>query len=348
MAQGHQFREDTMAKLLKTISRRSLLGTGAAVGAASLFAPSLLRAQGAYPTRNINVVIATGQGGGAETTARAFTNVLRGDLGADFEYEFHPGAGGQVGYELYAQRRDKDGYNLLYSNMHPEIITFATQNTNYNLPGDIIHFAKTGGTPIVCYVGANSPIQSIEQLVDEGKKRTVTIATSRLPHPGTIGMLSLADAMGADFNMIPFGGGNPTSMATITGETDAAVLTAGVAISLGDQVRILGTFRSVEAFNVQMGNPPAINDVFGTDIPELELANGFAIHTEVWETMPEVRARLVNAIQASFDNPQLRENFAAANYPFEGVEYGDEVVCQKIVTDTIELARRYADRLRAS
>jgi tripartite-type tricarboxylate transporter receptor subunit TctC len=348
MAQGHQFREDTMAKLLKTISRRSLLGTGAAVGAASLFAPSLLRAQGAYPTRNINVVIATGQGGGAETTARAFTNVMRTDLGVDFEYEFHPGAGGQVGYELYAQRRDKDGYNLLYSNMHPEIITFATQNTNYDLPGDIIHFAKTGGTPIVVYVGANSPIQSIEQLVDEGKKRTVTIATSRLPHPGTIGMLSLADAMGADFNMIPYGGGNPTSMATITGETDAAVLTAGVAISLGEQVRILGTFRSVEAFNAQMGNAPLINDVFGTSIPELELANGWAMHTEVWENMPEVRDRLVNSIRAAFDNPELEAQFAAANYPFDGVEYGDEVACQQIVTDTIELARRYADRLRAS
>ena len=79
--------------------------------------------------------------------------------------------------------------------------------------------------------------ESIEQLVEEGKKRTVTVATSRLPHPGTIGMLALAEATGADFNMIPFGGGNPTSMAAITGETDAAVLTAGVAISLGDQVR---------------------------------------------------------------------------------------------------------------
>jgi tripartite-type tricarboxylate transporter receptor subunit TctC len=336
-----------MAKTFGTISRRGLLGTGAA-GAATLFAPSILRAQGAYPTRNINVVIATGQGGGAETTARAFTNVMRTDLGVDFEFEFHPGAGGQVGYELYAARREKNGYNLLYSNMHPEIITFATQNTNYDLPGDIIHFAKTGGTPIVCYVGANSPIQSLEQLVDEGKQRTVTIATSRLPHPGTIGMLALADEVGADFNMIPFGGGNPTSMAAITGETDAAVLTAGVAISLGEQVRVLGTFRSVEEFNVQMGNAPLVNDVFGTSIPELELSQGWAMHTEVWETMPEVRERLVNSIRATFDNPELRAQFEAVNYPYEGIEYGDETVCAQIVADTVELARRYAERIRES
>lgn len=337
-----------MTTTFDRMNRRRLLSLGATVGAAGLFAPAILRAQGSYPTRNINMVIATGQGGGAETTARCFTNVLRTDLGVDFEYEFHPGAGGQVGYELYAFRRDRDGYNLLYSNMHPEIITYATQNPGYNLPGDIIHFAKTGGTPIVCYVGANSPIQSIEQLVDEAKKRTVTIATSRLPHPGTIGMLALAEATGADFNLIPFGGGNPTSMAAITGETDAAVLTSGVAISLGEQVRVLGTFRDVPEFNAQMGNAPLINNVFGIDIPELELSQGFAIHTEVWNNMPEVRERLVTAIKACFDNPELKKQFEAVNYPFDGIEYGDEVACGEIVKNTIELAQRYADRIRES
>jgi tripartite-type tricarboxylate transporter receptor subunit TctC len=338
-----------MTKTFHKLSRRRLLSLGATVGTAGLFAPSILRAQdGAYPNRNINVVIATGQGGGAETNARAFTNVMRTDLGVDFEFEFHPGAGGQVGYELYAFKRDRDGYNLLYSNMHPEIITFATQNPGYNLPGDIIHFAKTGGTPIVCYVGANSPIQSLQQLVDEAKKRTVTIATSRLPHPGTIGMLALAEATGADFNMIPYGGGNPTSMAVITGETDAAVLTAGVAISLGEQVRVLGTFREAPEFDAQMGNAPTVNSVFGTSIPDLELSQGWAMHTEVWENMPEVRERLVTSIKAAFTNPELKKQYEAANYPFEGIEYGDEMVCGEIVRNTVELAQRYATRIRES
>ena len=64
--------------------------------------------------------------------------------------------------------------------------------------------------------------------------------------------------------------------------------------------------------------------------------------------MPEVRERLVASIRGAFNNPELQANFAAANYPFEGVEYGEETVCQQIVADTVELARRYADRLRAS
>jgi tripartite-type tricarboxylate transporter receptor subunit TctC len=328
------------------LNRRRLLQYGASAGLVAGLAPRAGFAQGAYPSRNYNVVIATGQGGGAETTARAFTNVLRQDLGVDFEYEFHPGAGGQVGYELYAHRRDKDGYNLLYSNMHPEMITYATQDTNYRLPEDITHFAKTNGTPIAVYTGAESQWESLEQVVEEGRRRPITCATSRLPHPGTIGMLALGEATGADFNLIPFGGGNPTSMATITGETDIAVLTSGVAIALGDQVRVLGVFRDHAEMRAKMGNPPLVNDVFGTDIPELELASAWAVHTEVWENMPEFREVFEAAVIDLFGDPRLEAEFQAANYPSEGNEYGGPEECRQILENMIELSQRYADLLQ--
>lgn len=330
------------------LHRRRLLQYGASAGLLSALGPRMARAQDAFPSRNFNVVIATGQGGGAETTARAFTNVLREDLGVEFEYEFHPGAGGQVGYELYAHRRDKDGYNLLYSNMHPEMITFAVQNPNYDLPGDITHFCRTNGTPIVIYTGAESPWESLEQVVEEARSRTVTCATSRLPHPGTIGMLALGEATGADFNLIPFGGGNPTSMAVITGETDIAVLTAGVAISLGEQVRVLGMFRDVPSMTEQMGNPPMVNDVFDTDIPELELASAWAVHTEVWENMPEFREGFESAVIDLFGDQRLEDEFRAANYPHEGNEYGGPEECQEILRTMIELSDRYRDLLQES
>src|SRR3546814_8948355 len=92
------------------------------------------------------------------------------------------------------------------------------------------------------FVAANSPIQSIEQLVDEGKKRTVNISVSRLPHPASIGVLALGEATGADFQLVPYGGGNPSAMAAVTGEVDACALPLANPIKLGEQVRILTTF----------------------------------------------------------------------------------------------------------
>ena len=38
----------------------------------------------------------------------------------------------------------------------------------------------------------------------------VNVAVSRLPHPASIGMLALGKAIGGKFNLVPYGGGNPT------------------------------------------------------------------------------------------------------------------------------------------
>ena len=100
-------------------------------------------AQAAYPSRNFRVVIPTGQGGGAEKLARAFDAAWSKLLGQPFEYEFFPGAAGQVGYTLYVQKRDRNGHNLLFGNMGPEMIMYATQKPAYKFPQDFIYFCRT-------------------------------------------------------------------------------------------------------------------------------------------------------------------------------------------------------------
>ena len=53
--------------------------------------------QAKFPGRKFNVTIPTAQGGGAELLARSFDAVWSKLLGQPFEYEFFPGAAGQVG-----------------------------------------------------------------------------------------------------------------------------------------------------------------------------------------------------------------------------------------------------------
>ena len=76
--------------------RRRLLGGTAAALALGKF--SFAAAQ-AFPSRNMRVVIPTGQGGGADRLARVFDDFWGPLLKAKFEYGFFPGAAGQVGYE---------------------------------------------------------------------------------------------------------------------------------------------------------------------------------------------------------------------------------------------------------
>jgi tripartite-type tricarboxylate transporter receptor subunit TctC len=120
------------------ISRRALCSGLAAAGLAAPLGRALAQGQ-KYPSRPFSVVIPTGQGGGAERLARAFDDAWSKSLGQQFEYTFHPGAAGQIGYELFCKRRPKDGHNLLFGNMGAEMIMYAIQKPNYKFPEDFIY-----------------------------------------------------------------------------------------------------------------------------------------------------------------------------------------------------------------
>src|SRR3546814_6559593 len=65
----------------------------------------------AYPERNLEIVIPTAEGGGADRDIRIFTSVWKNHLDANFEYSFFPGAAGQVGYEVFGGKREPDCYS---------------------------------------------------------------------------------------------------------------------------------------------------------------------------------------------------------------------------------------------
>jgi len=70
-------------------------------------------------------------------------------------------------------------------------------------------------------------------------------------------------ATGVDFNLIPYGGGNPATMAAIGLETDCCSLPVSLPISLGDQVRILCVFANENPVPEATRNAPTANAAFG-------------------------------------------------------------------------------------
>ena len=54
------------------------------------------------------ITIPTAEGGGADRDVRNFTAVWQNHIDTNFEYEFYPGAAGQVGYEVYVGKKEPD------------------------------------------------------------------------------------------------------------------------------------------------------------------------------------------------------------------------------------------------
>jgi tripartite-type tricarboxylate transporter receptor subunit TctC len=325
-------------------TRRRLLA--AAVAGAALGRAAIAAGQ-AYPSRNMRVVIPTGQGGGAERLARVFDDFWGPLLKTHFEYSFYAGAAGQVGYELYVHKRERDAYNLLFGNMGPEMIMYALRKPNYRFPEDYQYFCRTDVDDSVIFVQQKSPMRNLEDLAAEAKKRSVNVAVSRLPHPASIGVLALGNAIKGKFNLVPYGGGNPTQVAVLNGEADCGALPLAGVVALGEQLRILGVFNDDFRLGRYTNNAPSVNKVFGTKLPDLSSSRSWAIHSEAIEKYPERFAILEKTSRQVFDDPAYKEAYKKTGAPVETIQYGDRALCTRYAKGMVELANEYRSLLTA-
>jgi tripartite-type tricarboxylate transporter receptor subunit TctC len=325
-----------------SIMRRRLLR--GAMGAAALSQVPFGFAASKYPSGNMRVIIPTGQGGSADRLARVFDDFWGKLLGTNFEYQFMAGAAGQVGYETFVGKMPHDGQHLLFGNMGPEMIMYALQKPSYKFPQDYQYFCRLDVDDSVIFGSKKGKIQTLQQALDEGKKRTVNVAVSRLPHPASIGLLALGRATGAKFNLVPYGGGHPTSIAVLNGEVDVGALPIAGVIAQSDTMKVLGIF-SDEHKMAKYTDAPSVNKVAGTKIPPLPSSRSWAVHTEFIDKQPDHFALLEKTSRQVFDNPKYKQEYAKTGAPPETIEYGDRKVCTEYANHMVELANEYRDLL---
>lgn len=301
-----------------------------------------------YPERNFKVIIPTGQGGGAERLARPFDDAWSKHLKKQFEYSFHAGAAGQVGYELFVKRSPRDGHNLLFGNMGPEMIMYAVQKPDFKFPQDLTYFCRMDIDDSCIFVSKDSPLKTIEQIVEAAKKKPLNVAVSRIPHPASIGVLALGDALGAKFNLIPYGGGNPTYVAVMNGEADIGALPIAGTLAMTDRLKVVGVFSSENLFAKQTENAPTINAAFGTKIPDLYSSRAWAVHTQWADANPADFELLQKTAELAHADPTFRDAYVKGGTPLESLKYGDRKVCMDYALGMLELAQRYEKVLSAA
>lgn len=325
-----------------TLDRRNFLKTTAAAGAMALGAPGLARAAG-YPEGNISVYIPTAEGGGADRNFRAFTSVWKEKLGTEFEPGFYPGASGRVGYELYMGKAEANAYNLIFGNMGPEVLNWAMQAPSFDI-NDYVYFGQVDKDPCCLFVGAESPLKTMDDIIAEGKKRKLNVGTSRMAHPASIGLLALGEQTGAQFNLIPLQGGKGTVAGAVTGEVDFSVLTSGSVIAAGDAVKTLLVFGK-NIVGEALDNAPDINDAFGMNLPEMLSARAFGIHKKAIDDHPDRFEVLNRTFKETFDDPRLLEAYVATKGQPEYLQYAGMEECEAFKAAMMELGSRYKSLL---
>jgi tripartite-type tricarboxylate transporter receptor subunit TctC len=154
-------------------SRRALLQAAVFSPLASLaaLAPAAARAQGAWPSQQIRLVVPFPAGGNTDIVARILAKTMASDLGQAVVIDNKGGAGGNIGVDLVAKAAP-DGYTLAYSTLSTYALNVGLyRRLPYDPVKDLAPVALTVEVPLVLVVPASSGIRTLPDLLRQLKSQ---------------------------------------------------------------------------------------------------------------------------------------------------------------------------------
>ena len=325
------------------LTRRHFLKLSAAGLAASSF-PAAKTMAADFPDRALQIYIPTAAGGGADRNFRSFAGVWKDHLPGEFEPSFYPGAAGRVGYETYMGKAGDDCHDLIFGNMGPEVLNWVVKEPTFPVD-DYFYFMQVDADPGCIYVSDKSNMKTLDDVIAEGKKRTLTVATSRLAHPASLGLLVLASKTGMQVNLIPMSGGKNTRNGVLTGEVDFGVLPATTVMGRKG-LTVLGLFEEVNKVPDVMPGAVLVNTEYDLGIPPLPAgARAFGIKKAAADKYPERFQQLLDTGMTVFDDPAYKAAVLEGSGSWELVSAGGPDECKDYVENITAVGKEYKNLL---
>lgn len=212
------------------------------------------------PTRPINIVVTAGAGGMTDTVARAMAKGMEEYLGTSIQVTNMPGGSGQIATE-YVLQQPRDGYNILgmSSDLHALPVLSNFQYTAADFDNCVVMSAKG-----VLSVPANSPYQTIEELIEAAKATELKAAASQAGSIWGVKLVNFMDITGLKLNKISYEGSAPSQVAALTGEVDMVLtgLSEQREYILGGQLRPLAMIEAEAAELEGFGTIAPLADLY--------------------------------------------------------------------------------------
>ncbi len=207
---------------MNVLTRRALLGTGAAAAQAS---PAL-----AYPDRTIRIISGFPPGGLNDIVSRGMAQALTPILGVSVVVENRAGAGGGVGATA-AARAAPDGHTLWMGIVVTQAINMtAYRNLQYDADRDFAPISFVANVPFAYVVGPSKPdIRDFRSLMSAAKSQpgAITFASWGVASTSHLAMERMIREQNAEMLHVPFTGQAPGMQAIMASQVDCMALPAG-------------------------------------------------------------------------------------------------------------------------
>ena len=228
------------------MDRRGFVAGSATAAAALAVRPSL--AQEAYPARAVTFINPFPPGGAADVVGRPLASVLEPIVKQPVVIDTKAGAAGAVGAQYVANAKP-DGYILL---LHITSISgFAEVDKLFGRQpkftrADFIPIARYVADPCVLLVNDQQPYKTLNEFIDDAKKRPnqIIFSSSGLYGALHLPMALFMKATGIQLRHLPTNGGGPALTAVLGNNSQtlvSSIAAANAQIKAG-KVRALASF----------------------------------------------------------------------------------------------------------
>jgi tripartite-type tricarboxylate transporter receptor subunit TctC len=314
---------------MTSLTRRHLLATGGAAGAASGLGLSPVLGQGSYPNRPVTVVCPWGAGGGTDATARIVAAILEKDLGQPFNVVNRTGGSGVVGHSAIATGAP-DGYTI--GMITVEITMMHHQGLTDLNPTSYTPLALMNEDPPGVQVKADSPYKTAKELSDAikaapaGKFKASGTGQGGIWHLALIGWLMAMGLKPDHVAWVPSNGAAPAMQDLAAGGIDVVTCSVPEAKAMMDA----GKARSLAVMATERN--PAFKDV-----PTLKEAAGVDYSVGAWRGIagpkglpPEIASKLTASLKKAFDSKEFKDFMASRGF---GLKWGDPAAFAKFMAE---------------
>ena len=257
---------------------------------------------GEYPSKPLSLVIPYGPGSG-DAEARMFAKVMEKYLGQPIIPSNFAGGAGAVGLNRVRQSRP-DGYTIGF--MSASIGYGMAQGNIKVAPEEIQVLGSFNGDWMGVFVPASSPFKTFQELVAHAKANpgSLLIGGTNVASAHHSFLMTLCRDASIEIQYVPYTGANDTTLALLSGNVDAAVLSPNSVRQYmeTDGVRLLtySTRHRVEEFK----DIPTAYEMGYKDVDDLMQFRGYFTACGVPE---EVLKVLDDAMQKAVNDPVYQE-----------------------------------------
>ena len=191
-----------------------------------------LHAADTWPVRPIRMIVAYPPGGGTDQVGRVMAEQLAQQLGQNVVVDNRGGATGNIGTEL-AARAVPDGYTLLMGNVAPNAVNVSLfKKLGFDPLKDFAPISLVAVTPNILVAHPSMPVKTVPDLIALAKSKPGTL---NFPSAGVGSSSHLAGEMlksmaRIDMVHVPYKGGGPALIATISGQVQIMFATMPAAM----------------------------------------------------------------------------------------------------------------------